>query len=124
VILGVRGATPTWASLAPAGFGAAMGAISGLALAIRAGWAYLVWLEEAARPRMGGRGYLAGMSEPVLAVHPVRADCVTNNLQKVVAYCASLCVVMIPANAPRPLFLGAVLTALAAFGVELILSRR
>lgn len=122
LVLGVLAATLTWASLAAAGLGTALNATPWLTTAIRlAGGAYLAWfgfkmLRSAWRG--GAQLDVAERDVPrVPAFTAIRAGYITNiSNPKVIAYYASLFGVMIPPDAPAPLFAAAVFTALFVAG--------
>jgi threonine efflux protein len=123
VVLGVLGATLTWASLAAIGLGAILNASTWLPLAIRmAGGAYLAWFGfKMLRSAWKGGAELkftAAAATRVPALKAIRAGYITNiSNPKVIAYYTSLFGVMVPPDAPSLLFAGAVLTALTVAGV-------
>lgn len=117
VVLGVVAATVVWSSVAAAGLGTVVNAISWLPFAIRLlGGAYLAWfgIKMLRSAWKGGPevdlNVKAGRTSPAASV---RAGFVTNiSNPKVIAYYVSLFGVMIPPESPPILFAAACLTAI------------
>ncbi|HWK66555.1 MAG TPA: LysE family transporter [Rhizobiaceae bacterium] len=115
VVLGVVLATLVWSSITAAGLGGFVAQFSWLYLGLKiVGAAYLTWIGIGLLRSAAGRHRVELHADQVLPAdwRAVRAGFLTMiSNPKVAAYYASLFGVVIPADAPFPVFAGAIMTA-------------